>query len=127
MLAIAAAALTVAAVSALILFLDLNQLVHRLRVASCHVLKSVSPKQVFASIVGRFGRGVGLGSNSRVTLGQVLTSRSEHEAGKGGGLMQQLSGHVAIVDDDASTRAALARLLAIHKIDCRTYPRLAPS
>jgi FixJ family two-component response regulator len=36
--------------------------------------------------------------------------------------MQQLSGHVAIVDDDASTRAALARLLAIHKIDCRTYP-----
>ena len=36
--------------------------------------------------------------------------------------MQQLSGHVAIVDDDASMRVALARLLAVHKIDCRTYP-----
>jgi len=34
----------------------------------------------------------------------------------------ELSGHVAIVDDDASTRAALAQLLAAHKIDCRTYP-----
>jgi FixJ family two-component response regulator len=36
--------------------------------------------------------------------------------------MQQLSGHVAIVDDDLSVRTALARLLAVHKIDCRTYP-----
>jgi FixJ family two-component response regulator len=36
--------------------------------------------------------------------------------------MQQFSGHVAIVDDDASTRIALERLLAAHKIDCRTYP-----
>ena len=36
--------------------------------------------------------------------------------------MQQLSGHVVVVDDDASLRQALARLLAMHKIDCRTYP-----
>jgi FixJ family two-component response regulator len=36
--------------------------------------------------------------------------------------MQQLSGHVAIVDDDAFTRRALARLLSVHNIDCRTYP-----
>jgi FixJ family two-component response regulator len=35
--------------------------------------------------------------------------------------MQQLSGHVAIVDDDPSLRTALARLLAAHKIDCLTY------
>jgi FixJ family two-component response regulator len=36
-------------------------------------------------------------------------------------MQQQLSGHVAIVDDDASVRVALARLLAVHKIDRRTY------
>ena len=36
--------------------------------------------------------------------------------------MQQFSGHVAIVDDDTSTRVALARLLAMHNIDCRGYP-----
>jgi FixJ family two-component response regulator len=29
--------------------------------------------------------------------------------------------HVAIVDDDAITRAALARLLNAHDIDCRVY------
>jgi FixJ family two-component response regulator len=34
----------------------------------------------------------------------------------------QLSGHVAVVDDDAPTRVALARLLSVHRIDCRTYP-----
>ena len=32
------------------------------------------------------------------------------------------SGHVAIVDDDASTREALARLLRVHGIDSRGYP-----
>ena len=32
------------------------------------------------------------------------------------------SGHVAIVDDDASTRVALARLLRVHGIDSRGYP-----
>lgn len=32
------------------------------------------------------------------------------------------SGHVAIVDDDASTRTALTRLLRSHGIDCRNYP-----
>lgn len=35
--------------------------------------------------------------------------------------MQQVPGHVAIVDDDTSTRVALARLLAINGIECRTY------
>jgi len=34
----------------------------------------------------------------------------------------QWSWHVAIVDDDASTRTALARLLRVNRIDCRTYP-----
>ena len=34
----------------------------------------------------------------------------------------QWSGHVAIVDDDASTRIALARLLRANGVDCRTYP-----
>src|SRR5262245_4588416 len=32
------------------------------------------------------------------------------------------SGHVAILDDDASTRVALARLLRVHGIDSRGYP-----
>src|SRR5262245_9074266 len=32
------------------------------------------------------------------------------------------SGHVAIVDDDASTRVALARLLRAHGIESRGYP-----
>lgn len=36
--------------------------------------------------------------------------------------MQHLSGHVAIVDDDTSTRVALARALTLEKIDCQTYP-----
>jgi FixJ family two-component response regulator len=36
--------------------------------------------------------------------------------------MQQVSGHVAIVDDNTSMRRALQRLLSVHKIDCRTYP-----
>src|SRR6516165_9482441 len=35
--------------------------------------------------------------------------------------MQQ-SGYVAIVDDDASTRKALARLLRVHGINSRSYP-----
>lgn len=35
--------------------------------------------------------------------------------------MQQLLGHVAVVDDDTSTRVALARALAVNKIECRTY------
>lgn len=35
--------------------------------------------------------------------------------------MQQ-SAQVVIVDDDASTRVALARLLRVHGIDCRSYP-----
>src|SRR5215475_9372517 len=30
-------------------------------------------------------------------------------------------GHVAVVDDDASMRAGLARLLNAHAIDCRVY------
>jgi FixJ family two-component response regulator len=36
--------------------------------------------------------------------------------------MKHLSGYVAIVDDDTFMQGALARLLAVHKIDCRTYP-----
>lgn len=34
----------------------------------------------------------------------------------------RLLGHVAIVDDDTSTRVALARLLATHRFDTRVYP-----
>jgi len=34
----------------------------------------------------------------------------------------QRSGYVAIVDDDASTRAALARLLRMHGINAQSYP-----
>jgi FixJ family two-component response regulator len=34
----------------------------------------------------------------------------------------QRSGNVAIVDDDASMREALARLLRIHGINSRRYP-----
>src|SRR6516162_8546344 len=34
----------------------------------------------------------------------------------------QRSGYVAIVEDDASTRKALARLLRIHGINSRSYP-----
>ena len=36
--------------------------------------------------------------------------------------MQQLSGHVAIVDDDASLREALARLLRVQGINSQSYP-----
>jgi FixJ family two-component response regulator len=36
--------------------------------------------------------------------------------------IMQPSGHVAIVDDDASTRRALMRLLRIHGINGETYP-----
>ena len=36
--------------------------------------------------------------------------------------MQQLSRHIAIVDDDASMREALARLLRIQGINTRSYP-----
>jgi len=36
--------------------------------------------------------------------------------------IMQRSGYVAIVDDDASTREALVRLLRIHEIDSRSYP-----
>src|SRR5262245_49753293 len=36
--------------------------------------------------------------------------------------MPQLSGHIAIVDDDAPIREALARLLRIQGINSRTYP-----
>jgi FixJ family two-component response regulator len=42
------------------------------------------------------------------------------ECGKAA-IMQQ-SGYVAIVDDDASMRKALARLLRIHGINSRSYP-----
>ncbi|MGY4310588.1 FixJ family two-component response regulator [Bradyrhizobium sp. USDA 4369] len=35
--------------------------------------------------------------------------------------MQELSDHVAIVDDDASTRVALARALAADGVECHTY------
>src|SRR6516162_6307094 len=42
------------------------------------------------------------------------------ECGKAA-IMQQ-SGYVAIVDDDASTRKALARLLRVHGINSRSYP-----
>ena len=34
----------------------------------------------------------------------------------------QRSGYVAIVDDDASMREALARLLRVHGINSRNYP-----
>jgi len=34
----------------------------------------------------------------------------------------QRSGHVAIVDDDASIRVALARMLRVHGSDSRAYP-----
>jgi FixJ family two-component response regulator len=34
----------------------------------------------------------------------------------------QRSGYVAIVDDDASMRGALARLLRVHGINSRNYP-----
>lgn len=34
----------------------------------------------------------------------------------------QLSGHIAVVDDDPSMRVALARSLAAGKRNCRTYP-----
>ncbi|MBR0777226.1 response regulator [Bradyrhizobium diazoefficiens] len=36
--------------------------------------------------------------------------------------MQKHSGHIAIVDDDTSLRVALARMLGVYKIECRTYP-----
>jgi hypothetical protein len=36
--------------------------------------------------------------------------------------MQQFSGHIAIVDDDAPLREALARLLRIQGINSRSYP-----
>jgi len=36
--------------------------------------------------------------------------------------MQQLSGHIAIVDDDTPIREALARLLRIQGINSRSYP-----
>jgi CheY-like chemotaxis protein len=36
--------------------------------------------------------------------------------------IMQRSGYVAIVDDDASMREALARLLRIHEINSRSYP-----
>jgi hypothetical protein len=44
------------------------------------------------------------------------------ETGKGGGSMQQLSGHIAIVDDDAPFREVLARLLRVQGINSRSYP-----
>lgn len=50
----------------------------------------------------------------------VLAERAENWQRRGS--MHQLARHVAIVDDDTSVRVALARLLAVHKIDCRTYP-----
>jgi DNA-binding NarL/FixJ family response regulator len=40
---------------------------------------------------------------------------------KTGGIMQR-SGYIAIVDDDASVREALARLLRVHGINSRNYP-----
>ena len=36
--------------------------------------------------------------------------------------MQRSSGYVAVVDDDASTRKALTRLLRTQGVDCRSYP-----
>ena len=36
--------------------------------------------------------------------------------------IMQRSGYVAIVDDDASMREALARMLRIHEINSRSYP-----